>query len=123
MADRIQILTDALTFARQYTVELLDTIPPGDWFRMPAGCPSHVAWQVGHLALAESWLVVGRACGRLGDLDGIRPAQFVPIFGRTSIPEPDPAKNPSPAEIRTAFDRVHEAALAALRDVRDGDLD
>jgi hypothetical protein len=120
---RIAELTDALIFARQYTVELLDTIPSSDWFTMPTGCPSHVAWQVGHLASAEAWLIFGRACGRLAEIESIRPARLATLFGRTSTPEPDPAKYPSPEEIRKMFDQIHGASLAALRDLQDSDLD
>jgi hypothetical protein len=85
---RLAILTDALAFARTYTLSLLDTIPQADWFTMPAGCPSHIAWQIGHLALAEARLVYDRVCcGR--SQDGLLPGEFHTLFGRTSIPNPD----------------------------------
>jgi hypothetical protein len=122
MPDRLAILTDALAFSRTYTLSLLDTIPQADWFMMPAGCPSHIAWQVGHLALAEARLVYDRVCGGHSQ-DGLLPPEFHTLFGRTSVPDPDAAKHPSAAEIRTVFDRVHEATLQALRDVSDAQLD
>ena len=123
MSERIRSLSDSLIFARQYTIAILDTIPRSDWFVMPAGCPSHIAWQVGHLAFAEAGLIIGRVCGRLADVERVRPAAFVQLFGRTSSPEPDPAKNPSASELRAVLDRVHEATLAALREVPDCELD
>jgi len=122
MPSRLDTLTDALVFARDYTLSLVDTIPQSNWFQMPFGCPSHVAWQVGHLALAEARLVYDRVCcGR--SQDGLLPAEFHTLFGRTSIPDPDSAKHAPAAEIRAVFDRVHEATIKGLRDLVDSQLD
>src|SRR5215213_7316770 len=97
---RIAAFIDALVFARGYTVALLDTIPAADWFAMPAGCPSHVAWQVGHLAFAEARLIVERVGGRGIVEEGVLPAEYLKLFGRDSVPDPGPGNHPSPAEIR-----------------------
>jgi hypothetical protein len=120
--NRVALLTDSLVFARDYTLSLVDTIPQSDWFQMPAGCPSHIAWQVGHLALAEARLVYDRVCGGRSQ-DGLMPAEFHTLFGRTSVPDPDPAKHPPAAEIRAVFDRVHEFTLRSLPDVAESQLD
>jgi hypothetical protein len=120
---RIAAFIDALVFARGYTVPLLDTIPVSDWFAMPAGCPSHVAWQVGHLAFAEARLVVERIGGRTEVGGGALPDEFIRLFARNSVPDVDPANHPSPAEIRRVLDRVHDAALQTLRDTADDDLE
>jgi hypothetical protein len=50
---RVHIAIEQIVFARNYTIELLDQTPADDWFRLPAGGVSHVAWQVGHIAFAE----------------------------------------------------------------------
>src|SRR4051794_2973339 len=123
MPTRVSAFIDALVFARGYTVELLATIPEADWFAVPAGCPSHVAWQVGHLAFAEARLVVERVGGRIEVGGGVLPEEFVKLFARNSVPEAGSTGYPSPAEIRRGFDRVHEAALQTLRDTTDADLE
>jgi hypothetical protein len=59
-------VTTALTnivFARKYTLRFLDALPDADWFRMPPGGVTHVAWQVGHLAFAEYRLALERIRG------------------------------------------------------------
>jgi hypothetical protein len=117
--NRLSVLTDALVFARNYTTSLLDTILVEDWFRMPAGVPTHVAWQVGHLAMAEHRLIFERVCGTPGPLT----AEFLKQFGRDSVADPDPANHPSPAELRATFDRVHAATLEALATLPDSALD
>lgn len=123
MPARVQHFIDNLGFARGYTVELLAAIPEADWFAMPAGCPSHVAWQVGHLAFAEARLVVERVGGRTEVGGGVLPDEFIRLFARNSVPHAGPANHPSPGEIRRVLDRAHEAALQTLRDTTDADLD
>jgi len=53
-----------IEFARSYMLAILAEIDEADWFTMPAGCPTHVAWQVGHLAMAEYGLCLFRQRGR-----------------------------------------------------------
>ena len=58
----MQTALDRIAFSRRYTLGLLDGVPEAEWFRMPAEGVTHVAWQVGHLAMAEYRLAssVGR---------------------------------------------------------------
>ena len=120
---RLQAALDRIEFARRYTVRLLETIDPADWFRMPAEGVTHVAWQVGHLAMAEYRLCLERIRGARPSDEQLISEAFLTRFGRDSVAEPDPAKNPSPAEIRAVFDRVHEAALRELPGTSDAELD
>jgi hypothetical protein len=123
MPARVTAFIDNLVFARGYTVELLATIREGDWFTMPAECPSHVGWQVGHLAIAEARLILERVGGRDFYAEGLVPTDYLKLFGRGSVPDPDPGRYPAPADIRRVFDRVQEAALQTLRDTADADLE
>jgi hypothetical protein len=117
--NRLSILTDALVFARRYTATLLDTIPADEWFRMPGGSPTHVAWQVGHLAMAENRLVYERVCGGTGLLA----PEFIQQFSRESVADPDPANHPSPSDLRATLDRVHSVTLDVLATIPDAALD
>ncbi len=54
----------AMRFARGYTSHLLDSIPASRWFER-AGGVSNVAWQVGHLAVAQLNLGLIRVRGPL----------------------------------------------------------
>jgi DinB superfamily len=123
MPTRVAAYVDNLVFARGYTVPLLNEIPETDWFTMPAGCPSHAAWQVGHLAFAEARLIVERVGGRTEVGGGVLPDEFIKLFARNSVPDAGSIRYPSPTEIRRVFDRVHEAALQTLRDTTDADLE
>jgi hypothetical protein len=100
-----------IQFARDYTRRLLAETDEGDWYRQPAGCPTHLAWQVGHLAMAEYGLCLFRQRGRQ-DIDReIMPSEFRKAFSRGSLPKFDSTKYQSTAEIRATFNRVHAQVL------------
>ena len=59
-----------MKFMRSYTLQLLENIPGELWSTIPAGAPSHLAWQVGHLAVAQYGLMLFRQRGRAeGDIE------------------------------------------------------
>jgi uncharacterized damage-inducible protein DinB len=109
--------------ARRYTEDLLDKTPLEDWFRLPAEGVTHVAWQAGHLAVAEYHLTMKRIRGARSEDTALVSDDFLKVFGKGSVPLADPAQYPTPEEIRRVLSRVHEQALAELRDVTDAVLD
>jgi hypothetical protein len=120
---RLRDALDRIAFARAYTRGILDTIPPADWFRMPAEGVTHVAWQVGHLATAQYRMCLDRVRGVRPEDEELIPAAFLKSFGRDSVVDPDPAAYPRATEIRATFGRVYDQALAELADFPDYDLD
>ncbi len=120
---RLEFALHSLRSSRSYTNATLDKIDPADWFRMPEQGVTHVAWQVGHLAVAEFRLASIRIWGDRPTDAAILPPGYVPLFGKGSTPDPDPSKYPSAGEIRAVFDRVHEAVLAELPKLDDASLD
>lgn len=120
---RLRDALDRIALARSYTLGLLDTIDPADWFRMPTEGVTHVAWQVGHLAMADYLLCLKRVRGVRPDDEQVIPAAFIKSFARESVPDRDPARYPPPAEIRATLDRVRRKVLADLADFPDADLD
>ena len=119
----IDLIVSQIGAARRYTEGVLGDIDESDWFRMPAGGVTHVAWQVGHLAYAEYRTALERIRGVAADDAELIPEAFQRLFGRESVPDPDPSHAPAPAEIRAVFDRVHRRALAELSGLSDADLD
>jgi hypothetical protein len=118
----LRLALDQIAFARRYTLGLLQDLDEADWFRMPSGV-THVAWQVGHLAFGQYRLALERVRGPRPDDAEVLPPIFLTVFGRDSVPDADPARYPSPAEIRAVFDRVHERVLRDLADFPEADLD
>lgn len=50
--------------ARRDTLAFLKDVDPADWFRQPFEGANHLAWQVGHLAIAEYGFTMGEVLGR-----------------------------------------------------------
>jgi hypothetical protein len=119
---RLQLAIEQIVFARTYTIELLDQTPVSEWFRQPPGGVSHVAWQVGHLAYAEYRLALWRLRGPQPLDDDLISEAHRGLFGYESVPDPDPARYPSPAGLRAVLDRVHEQVLRELRDLDEGEM-
>ena len=106
-----------ISFARDYTLELLKATPQELWFEVPEGLPTNIAWQAGHLAVSEYGLLMFRIRGRSPeDLDLI-PGRFRKAYSRKSTPNADAATQPSPDELLERLARVHELALTELAGV------
>jgi hypothetical protein len=101
---------EQIRFARAYTNRLLERLPEADWFRQPPGVVTHVAWQVGHLAVAEYRLALARIRGARAEESALLSEEVFSAFRGQSIPAPQD-QSPPLAVIRTTFARVHEAVL------------
>src|SRR5436305_14973817 len=109
---RIRAALDGIVFAREYTLSLLDSVPPVDWFRMPSAGVSHVGWQVGHLASAQYRLCLLRTRGARPEDAEFMPEGLIKAYGATSVTDPDPAAYPPPAAVREVFARVYRPVSA-----------
>ena len=121
MSSRLSDALEQLDFVRRYTVERLDTLPQQEWFVIPPGSGSHIAWQVGHIAVAEYRLCLERLRGRTEADELLIPFDFLQQFGRTSTAQP-PGRY-SAAEIHEIFQAVHDRVLRELPAYADADLD
>ena len=120
---RIDLVVKQICSARGYTEHLLEDIQPDDWFRQPAEGVTHVAWQVGHLAIAEYRLALERVRGPQPRDAELISGDLLALFGRGSVPDPDPGKYPKTQEIRAVFDRVHQQTVEEVRSLPEAVLD
>lgn len=120
---RLELAVAQIVAARDYTLWLLDSVPADEWFWSPSGTATHVAWQVGHLAMAQFSLTLLRMRGERHEDDRLISSDFLAAFGRDSSPRLDSASYPPVDEIRATFDRVHRQALIELVDIPDDVLD
>src|SRR5829696_2948246 len=119
---RLSEALDQLDFVRRYNLERIESVPLAEWFTIPPGGVSHIAWQVGHIAIAEYRLCLGRLRPRTAEDEALMPDDFLKLFVPNSIPGPA-SGYPSAAEIRSVFDRVHARILEELPTYPDADLD
>ena len=124
MTDRLTIAADQIRFARDYTLAHLETLQADDWFRQPSDGVTHIAWQVGHLAMAQYRLVQERTYGIALD-EQLIPQFYFSLFGRDSVPSAIPGDYPPADEIRAVFNRVHRHAMELLAEssIAEADLD
>jgi hypothetical protein len=101
-------------FVRNYTLQLLDSVPRDQWTTQPPGAPSHLAWQVGHLAVSQYGLMLFRQRGRAeGDMD-LMPGWLRKRFGRGSSP-PSPQESPTAEELLEALHRIDRVARSEIQ--------
>lgn len=112
--EALQLAIRQIEFARSYTLTLLDGLDERDWFRRPQEGVTHIAWQVGHLAMAEYMLTLARMRGKRPEDEDLITKPFLRLFLKGTRPESDAASYPPPAEIRRVFDAVHRQALLEL---------
>lgn len=99
-----------LEFVRGYTLSLVSDLQESDWFAQPSEGISHIAWQVGHIAMSQYGLALFRQRGRAEvDLD-LMPSSFRKKYSRGTTPDPDPSKNPHPDVILETLDKVFAQA-------------
>jgi hypothetical protein len=120
---RLKIALERIKFSREYSLRMLELIPQSEWFRMPAPSVTHIGWQVGHLAMAEYRLAIERIRGPRPDDDNLISPEFLKLFGKGSVPDPDASRYPSPSDIRGVLDRVHTQAMRELPELPEAEWD
>ena len=110
----LQMAIDQIVAARQYTKSLLENIDQNNWFRQPVEKINHVAWQVGHLAMAQYGLVLFRQRGRKLEDTELMSSSFRKKFSRGTTPNADPEFYPGIDEILDVFERVYNQSMEEL---------
>ncbi len=123
MTSRLELGIAQIDAAREYSVWLIDSIPAADWFRMPSEGVTHVAWQVGHLAMAQYNLGLRRIRGERHEDERLISPAFTTCFGRDSVPVVDSSRYLAVDEIRSTFDAVHRQLLIELPGISDAELE
>ena len=108
---QFELAIEQINSARQYSLSLIEDIDESDWFVQPGGSPTHVAWEVGHLAMAEYGLGLFRQRGRVSEDTELMPSRFRKAFQRGSTPSPDPESYPTPSAIVDTLNQVHSQFL------------
>jgi len=118
---RLTEAVEQIAFVRRYTLERLATVPFADWFTIPSGGVSHIAWQVGHITMAEYRLCLERQRPRSQADEAMISDDFLRVFGRES--EPANVTAFTAEEIRKVFEAVHARVLEEAPTFADPALD
>lgn len=109
----LALAIDQIQFARDYTLQLLEDVRDEEWFAQPQGV-THLAWQMGHLAMAQYALTLLRIRGKLTEDRELMSNQFFRLFQKGTEPNSDPQAYPPVSEIRATLDAVHAQALKEM---------
>lgn len=120
---QVQRAIDQICRARRYTEGLLNHTDMSQWFRQPSDGVTHVAWQVGHLAVAQYGLALRRVRGELPEDVELLPGEFRDCFGKGSVPKSDANAYPKATVIRDTFERVHRKVVEQLNGLTDEIVD
>ena len=120
---RLQIAWRQIEFARNYTLTLLEGLSEADWFWSPSNFPTHIAWQVGHLAMSQYGLTLFRQRGRAENDGELMSGRFRKLFMRGTVPSTDRSAYPTSLEILEVLNRVHAQMRSELPAYDSADLD
>lgn len=120
---RRELAIDRIRGSRKFTQPFLDDLTTAEWYWSPAQFTTHVAWQIGHLAVAQYNLCLRRIRGRTSADQTLMPEAFIDAFKLGSKPAADPAQSPPLDEIKRVFAAVHQQALDELCKYSDAELD
>ena len=108
LSPRLAIVMRQIEFARNYTMTLLEDLNDDDWFWSPPEYPTHIAWQVGHIAMSEYGLAMFQQRGRLTEDRERMSGKYRKLFLRGTEPKLDREAYPSPPEILEVLNNVHQ---------------
>jgi hypothetical protein len=113
-AIKLQMAIDQIAAARAYTMTLLEDIDHDQWFHQANPTPSHIAWQVGHLAMAQYGLLLFRQRGRRMDDSSLMSSSFRKKFSRGTAVSSDAGFYPSVDDILDVFHAIYDQSMSEL---------
>ena len=114
ISERLEIAKQNILSAREYTLTLLEDLTDEEWFWMPSPAFSHIAWQAGHIAMAQYGLTLFRQRGRAEVDTSLIPNRFRKKVMKATTPEADPALYLEPVEILNVMKKVQAQMLAEI---------
>jgi hypothetical protein len=120
---RLEAAIERLRRARTFTRRFLADLAPDEWFWSPPAYTTHIAWQTGHIAVAQYNLCLRRLRGRTAEDDTLMPEAFFDVFKVGSQPLSGAANNPPLEQIQRVFDAVQQQVLIELPNVDNAELD
>jgi len=107
-ASQWELTKQRIAFTDNMVRDFLPQLEPELWFRMPNEGVTHIAWQVGHITLANYGLGMARIRGKKTEDAGLIPESYFQNFGRGSVPSSDLSIYPSVERLIELYHRVND---------------
>jgi hypothetical protein len=120
---RLEAAIERCRRSRVFTSQFIPDLNADEWFWSPPEYATHIAWQIGHIAVAQYSLCLRRVRGRTAEDESLIPDAFIDAFKLGSKPATGVKNNPPLEEIQRVFDAVYHQALTELPLVDDSELD
>lgn len=109
----LEVAVRQIEFARSYTWTLLEDLDDEEWFVRPVPDQSHIAWQVGHITMAQYALTLLRIRGKEPEDQDFITNSFFKFFKKGSSAQPSDT-GPSLSDIRSTFQAVYDRAMMEM---------
>ncbi|QEG21778.1 DinB family protein [Mariniblastus fucicola] len=119
LSSRLDLVLRRIQFTRRYTLLLLDDLDEADWYWSPDSYTTHIAWQVGHIAMSHYGLTLFRQRGRAEVDSKLMSGKFRKRFMKGTVPTSAAADYPSPGEILEVLERVYQQTLTEIASFED----
>src|SRR6476619_1645740 len=108
---------ERIRWSRKFTEQFLPDLTPAEWFWSPEQYSTHVAWQVGHLAVAQYNLCLRRVRGRMAADEALISEPFIDadLGAPRETPHPRCATKSGAVEVCSQHELVHAGQIAMLR--------
>jgi hypothetical protein len=122
-SSRLELAIDRIRGSRLFTRQFLQDLVDAEWYWAPPQFTTHLAWQVGHLAVAQYNLCLRRMRGRTTADESLISDAYIEAFKLGSKPAAEPEKNPPLEEIKSVFEAVHQRSIDELGGRTEAELD
>lgn len=114
LLEQRDLAAQQIRFARDYTQSLIADFSADEAFQQPSDGVTHLAWQLGHLAMAQYMLTLFRLRGKLPEDEQVIPKKFLKRFLKGTTPSLQADEYPPFAAIRATFDAVYTQLMEEL---------
>ena len=112
--ERLELVARRILFTRKYTLRLLEGLSDEEWFWQPEAYPTHIAWQVGHIAMSHYGLTLFRIRGRETVDRALLPGKYRKLFLKGTRADAEPTAYPQPQELLEKLEQIRLQTFSEL---------
>ncbi|MDH5475431.1 MAG: DinB family protein [Cyclobacteriaceae bacterium] len=113
----VDIVKEQIEASHRKVVGLSKGVDFDNWYTIPDGLGTNVAWQLGHLIISKPFQLVIAPIERTKEIYDVIPfGEYLKRYGIGTLPTDKKEGSPSPKELLDHFDKIHHYSLRRLDD-------